>query len=102
MLTAEDKEALRTHKAELLPLLEGRTAAGLSSVQRRLWFLTRLAPDQNAYLVYQAYELRGPLQPELLERALQQVVDRQESLRATFSSWRATWSSSSPRATCCR
>jgi amino acid adenylation domain-containing protein len=85
VLTAEDKEALRTHKAELLPLLEGRTAAGLSSMQRRLWFLTRLAPDQNAYLVSQAYELRGPLRPELLERAMQQVVDRQESLRATFS-----------------
>ncbi|WP_224372916.1 non-ribosomal peptide synthetase [Hyalangium versicolor] len=85
VLTAEDKEALRTHKAELLPLLEGRTATGLSGAQRRLWFLTRLAPDQNAYLVSQAFTLRGPLQPELLERALQQVVDRQESLRATFS-----------------
>ncbi|WP_224241541.1 non-ribosomal peptide synthetase [Hyalangium gracile] len=84
VLSAEDKEALRTHKAELLSLLEGRTAVGLSSVQRRLWFLTRLAPDQNAYLVSQAFELRGPLRPELLERALRQVVERQESLRATF------------------
>ncbi len=85
VLTVEDKEALRAHKVELLSLLEGRTAAGISSVQRRMWFLTRLAPDQNAYLVSHAFELRGKLRPELLERALQQVVDRQESLRATFA-----------------
>lgn len=83
-LQAEDKEAMRAHKAELLSLLSGRTAIGVSSVQRRLWFLSRLASGECAYLVAQAYELRGPLRPELLERAQQRVVARHEALRATF------------------
>ncbi len=83
-LTPEDKEALRARKAEVLDLLADRTAMGLSSVQRRLWFLTRFDPGLNAYLVPQAYALRGPLDAGALERALQRIVNRHEALRATF------------------
>jgi len=83
-LTPEDKDALRACKAEVIDLLAERTAMGLSSVQRRLWFLTRFDPELDAYLVPQAYALRGALDPGALERAMQRIVDRHEALRATF------------------
>jgi amino acid adenylation domain-containing protein len=54
--------------------------------QQRLWFLDQLQPGSGAYNVPTATRLQGPLQPALLERALNEVVARHESLRTTFAS----------------
>jgi amino acid adenylation domain-containing protein len=57
-----------------------------SYAQQRLWFLDQLQPGSGAYNVPTAARLRGPLEPAVLERALNEVVARHESLRTTFAS----------------
>ncbi|MET1071739.1 MAG: condensation domain-containing protein, partial [Umezawaea sp.] len=50
--------------------------------QRQLWFLCQLDPASNAaYNVVSAVRLTGRLDPVLLQRALNEVVARHESLR---------------------
>ena len=56
----------------------------LSLAQQRLWFLTRINGASAAYHVFGAYRLHGALDRAALERALQRVVDRHESLRTRF------------------
>jgi amino acid adenylation domain-containing protein len=52
--------------------------------QQRLWFLDQLKPGSGAYNVPTAARLEGPLDAAALERALNEVVARHESLRTTF------------------
>src|SRR6266446_4518142 len=54
--------------------------------QQRLWFLDQLQPGSGAYNVPTAARLQGPLDAAALERALNEVVARHESLRTTFAS----------------
>ncbi|MCO6704257.1 amino acid adenylation domain-containing protein [Streptomyces sp. CHA1] len=52
--------------------------------ERALWLLDRLTPGDPAYTVARAVRLRGPLDPEAVRNALQQLIDRHEALRASF------------------
>jgi len=54
--------------------------------QQRLWFLDQLQPGSGAYNVPTAVRLQGTLHAAHLERALNEVVARHESLRTTFAS----------------
>jgi amino acid adenylation domain-containing protein len=56
-----------------------------SPAQQRLWFLDQLEPNTAVYSIPQAIRLRGKLAPELLERALGEIVSRHEALRTTFA-----------------
>lgn len=56
----------------------------LSFAQEQLWFLDQLAPGETSYSILSAWRLRGPLRADLLHRALNAVVARHESLRATI------------------
>ena len=56
----------------------------LSFAQRRLWFLQRLHPDGVQYNGAAAVRLLGPLSVDALERSLNAVIARHESLRTTF------------------
>jgi amino acid adenylation domain-containing protein/non-ribosomal peptide synthase protein (TIGR01720 family) len=56
----------------------------LSSGQKRLWFLDRLMPGSTSYSVPQAVRLRGNLNVRVLERTVQELVNRHEALRTTF------------------
>nr|AKA59480.1 non-ribosomal peptide synthetase [uncultured bacterium AZ_40] len=74
----------RTAAAPRPPVAPG-AAIGLSTGQRRLWFLTRLSDAASAaYHVPAAYRLRGPLDIAVLEDALAAVVARHEALRTGF------------------
>ncbi|MEU8922543.1 amino acid adenylation domain-containing protein [Kitasatospora sp. NPDC048545] len=62
----------------------GATVAPLSKFQRGLWFLDQWNPDAPTYVVPWVFRFAGPVDPELLRRALAGVVARHESLRTTF------------------
>ena len=58
-----------------------------TSAQRRFWLLDQIRPDGNPALnMSVALRWRGPLEPTVLQRALNEVVSRHEALRTTFES----------------
>ncbi|MWC28295.1 non-ribosomal peptide synthetase [Paenibacillus sp. MMS18-CY102] len=69
-----------------IPRRLGEGPAPLSFAQQRLWFLEQLVPDSQAYNQVIAFHLHGKLDPDLLERSLNEIVRRHESLRTTFHS----------------
>ena len=58
----------------------------LSFAQKRLWFLYQYEPESPEYNIPQAYRIEGELEPEMMQRALREVVRRHETLRTTFRS----------------
>ena len=52
--------------------------------QERLWFLDQLVPDSCGFNVSAAWYLTGPLDVDVLERSLQRIIGRHETLRTTF------------------
>ena len=58
----------------------------LSFSQERLWFLDQLDPGSAAYNIHSATRFQGPLAVDVLERCLNEMVLRHESLRTTFKS----------------
>jgi len=59
----------------------GAEAAPLSFAQQRLWFIDQLEPDNTVYNVPGAVELKGRLNLEALESAINEIVRRHEVLR---------------------
>ncbi len=60
-------------------------ALPLSFAQQRLWFIDQLQPNISAYNVPAALRLKGLLKVDALERCINEVVRRHESLRTTFA-----------------
>ncbi|HET6973804.1 MAG TPA: condensation domain-containing protein, partial [Pyrinomonadaceae bacterium] len=60
-------------------------AIPLSFAQQRLWFLDRLNPQSAFYNVPMAIRLRGELNVKAFERGLNELLQRHESLRTSFS-----------------
>jgi hypothetical protein len=99
-LTPERRGLVAARKAELIdylgsgaapratdePPLQRRagTTSVLSPTQRRLWFLDRLIGAGANYTVPVTFRLSGALDPAVLRRAFQRVVDRHESLRTVI------------------
>ena len=67
----------RVSRDQLLPL---------SFAQQRLWFLDQLEPGNPFYNVPAAIRVQGPLNIPALEQTLNQIVQRHEVLRTTFTS----------------
>ena len=93
--------AITEHRERKLDDKDGGVAAGaalslrplpqdrelpLSFAQQRLWFLHQLEPDSPVYNQFKALRLRGRLNREALQKALDTIVERHEVLRTTFSS----------------
>ncbi len=88
---------LKTRKAELLhflqsaaaptdaiPLASRRAPLPLSFAQERLWFASQYQGNNAGYNMPTALRLQGPLVVAALEKSLQTIVERHESLRTTF------------------
>lgn len=57
----------------------------LSFTQQQLWFLDRLEPGSPASNVSLGLRIEGPLEPTVLARSLDRVVERHEALRTVFT-----------------
>jgi amino acid adenylation domain-containing protein len=57
----------------------------LSFAQERLWFLNQLTPGSAVFNVPLAVRLSGPIEPQTLERSVNEIVRRHEALRTTFA-----------------
>lgn len=101
VLTAERRAQIELHKEQIREYLrslgepaepaervfDACSVAGefpLSSAQQRLWFLDRLDPGNTEYNIAAAYEIRGPLDCAAMERALNDLVRHQPSMRTVF------------------
>lgn len=58
----------------------------LSSAQQRLWFIDQLEPGSPVYNMCEAMRLRGTLDVSALERSLNAIIRRHESIRTNFVS----------------
>ncbi len=63
-----------------------RTRQELSFGQEQLWFLDNLLPNPSVYNLLTAFRLRGPLDTDILGRALTAIVAHNPVLRASFHS----------------
>ncbi|MEU6263089.1 amino acid adenylation domain-containing protein [Saccharopolyspora shandongensis] len=72
------RAASRPEHTELEP-------GALSSGQERLWFLEQLHPRKGAQLIRLGLTLRGDLDLDALQHALNAIVSRHEPLRTVFS-----------------
>jgi len=81
-------EAARGHDPAIPKLQPGprQGALPLSYAQQRLWFIDQLEPGNPLYNIPAMYRLRGKLHIPALEKTINQIVRRHESLRTTFCS----------------
>ncbi|WP_198299665.1 non-ribosomal peptide synthetase [Tumebacillus avium] len=56
----------------------------VSFAQERVWFVTKMNPDNRAYAAQAMMRFHGNLRCDVLERALTAVVERHEMFRTTF------------------
>ncbi len=56
----------------------------LSYAQQRMWILNHFQPNQTAYCIQGAYLLSGPLEVEAFGWAIEELLNRHESLRTSF------------------
>ncbi len=102
VVTPELKQNIVERKTELLELLrEAQTTQQsvassiqaisreeiipLSFAQQRLWFLAKMGLTSNAYNMPSTLHLVGQLDCTALEKSLNQIIARHETLRTTFS-----------------
>ena len=57
----------------------------LSYAQQRLWFIDQLEETSSEYNISEVWRLRGTLDREAMERAVDAIVQRHESLRTHFA-----------------
>lgn len=56
----------------------------LTAAQQGVWFAQRLDPADPAYNIAEYADIRGPVEPELLRRAVGHTAAEMEALRTTF------------------
>jgi hypothetical protein len=102
VLTQSLQNEIAARKADLLAFLQkvntnGKYYSSIESMERnsatlrlsfhqqRMWFLHQLQPETpSAFHLYRFLRLKGPLDREALQRALDKILERHEALRTNF------------------
>ena len=79
------REGITVETEQPIRRRDGDTDLPLSSGQQRLWVLHQLEPHSAVYNVPMGLRLTGQLHVAALEQALNSIMARHETLRATFS-----------------
>ncbi len=84
------QKGLRTQvtAAQTIPRRQGHGSATCpaSVDQERLWFIEQLQPGNTAYNIFNASRIRGSLNVPIMERVINELIQRHEVLRTTFKS----------------
>ncbi|MFG6179707.1 condensation domain-containing protein, partial [Halomonas sp. THAF12] len=80
----DDKKSNMTNGIEVIPRLEKKEQMKLSFSQQRLWFLQQLDPKDVSYNISLSFEILGLLEIASLEKSVNLLLKRHESLRTTF------------------
>jgi amino acid adenylation domain-containing protein len=64
--------------------MEARVAP-VSLAQQRLWFMEQILPNSALFNLHTAWRITIPFTVSILERALNEIIRRHESLRTTFT-----------------
>jgi amino acid adenylation domain-containing protein/thioester reductase-like protein len=78
--------SMQGQKLGEIPKLPHKDAYELSHAQKRLWFLEQMTPGSSTYNIPMALMIEGEIQTDLMEKALNNVALRHETLRTSFSS----------------
>ena len=69
----------------ILPAVRSGNSMPLSFAQQRLWFLDQLEPGSPLYNIPLALRMTGKLDETALEKSLNFIAERHESMRTTFA-----------------
>jgi len=72
-------------ESQVIPRISREQTLPLSFAQQRLWFIEKMALSSNAYNQLLTLRLVGQLDHVALEKSLNQIIARHETLRTTFS-----------------
>jgi amino acid adenylation domain-containing protein len=79
------EDGVATAAPETIPRRAREGPVPLSFAQQRLWFMEQLAPGSSFYNLASAVRVAAPVDEQALQRAVDALVARHESLRTTFS-----------------
>src|SRR6476660_4783663 len=72
---------------QTIPRRQDHTATYPASIdQERLWFIDQLQPGNTAYNIFNASRIRGSLNIPIMERVINELIQRHEVLRTTLKS----------------
>src|SRR5262249_11460357 len=83
IIQGQRSEVSRNAPPALVPALRDRPIPA-SFAQQRLWFIDQLEPGGHMYNSPLSLRIRGSLDPIIVQRALDEIVARHETLRTTF------------------
>jgi amino acid adenylation domain-containing protein len=81
------QKGLSPRRSKTIPPIPGRERLEFfptSLDQERLWFIDQMEPGNPAYNIHSASRLFGPIDPNLMRRAVNASLARHEILRTTF------------------
>lgn len=82
---ADAEMSTRTVQPPVTSSMSRQSRVHASFAQWRMWFVNRLSETSSAYNIERIVTLTGPLNISALERSINEIVRRHDSLRATFS-----------------
>ncbi|HEX7736900.1 MAG TPA: condensation domain-containing protein, partial [Ktedonobacteraceae bacterium] len=79
------QKGINIQDGQIIPRREKSSPCALSFAQQRLWFLDQLEAGTSVYTIPTAIRLLGTLEVAALERSINEIVRRHETLRTTFA-----------------